>query len=151
MPDFTKYDEVSLLAGLAYGEARLVEDNQMDELREYFAIWGVVLNRAITPRWPATLRDVILQPAQFSSFNRNDPNAKVVDRFLQSKQDKTQLKRLMFYAKQFTKDRIADFSGGANHYVAKWFYEKADCEHWSRGMKITSLWGGHIFLKGEIT
>lgn len=35
----------------------------------------VVLNRLQDSRWPNTIRDVILQPKQFSAFNAGDPNA----------------------------------------------------------------------------
>lgn len=35
----------------------------------------VVLNRVDDSRWPHDVVDVILQPFQFSSFNKNDPNA----------------------------------------------------------------------------
>lgn len=32
-------------------------------------------NRVVDPRWPETYIGVIVQPWQFSAFNRNDPNA----------------------------------------------------------------------------
>lgn len=35
----------------------------------------VIENRVQDKRWPDTYEGVILQPLQFSSFNRNDPNA----------------------------------------------------------------------------
>jgi len=35
----------------------------------------VIVNRAIDGRWPKSIVGVILQPMQFSSFNKNDPNA----------------------------------------------------------------------------
>lgn len=34
-----------------------------------------ILNRVHDKRWPGTVRDVVLQPWQFSSFNKSDPNA----------------------------------------------------------------------------
>ena len=43
------------------------------------AVLAVLRNRANDPknRWPKTLAGVVLQPAQFSSFNRNDANVTV--------------------------------------------------------------------------
>ena len=40
------------------------------------AVWQVIQNRANDPqhRWPKNIADVVTQPHQFSSFNRNDPN-----------------------------------------------------------------------------
>lgn len=35
----------------------------------------VIANRVGDKRWPNTVEGVILQPMQFSSFNKNDPNA----------------------------------------------------------------------------
>lgn len=34
----------------------------------------VIVNRVCDKRWPNTVEGVILQPWQFSSFNKNDPN-----------------------------------------------------------------------------
>jgi len=41
------------------------------------AVMWVILNRKNDPhnRWPNTYAKIVLQPLQFSSFNRNDPNA----------------------------------------------------------------------------
>jgi cell wall hydrolase len=38
---------------------------------------NTIVNRTIDPhkRWPTTIEGVVLQPFQFSSFNKNDPNA----------------------------------------------------------------------------
>lgn len=43
------------------------------------AVLAVLRNRANDPknRWPKTLAGVVLQPFQFSSFNRGDPNSVV--------------------------------------------------------------------------
>ena len=36
----------------------------------------VIANRVADPRWPNTVSEVVLQPKQFSSFNRSDPNSR---------------------------------------------------------------------------
>ena len=43
------------------------------------AMLSVIRNRTLDPqyRWPRTTTGVITQPFQFSSFNPNDPNAKL--------------------------------------------------------------------------
>jgi Cell Wall Hydrolase len=46
-------------------------------LQALTGIWNVLLNRVNDPghRWSRTLPGVIMQPEQFSSFNKSDPNS----------------------------------------------------------------------------
>ena len=39
------------------------------------AVASVIFNRQTDKRWPNELDEVILQPLQFSAFNKDDPNA----------------------------------------------------------------------------
>lgn len=41
-------------------------------------VLAVIRNRVADPRWPNTPTGVILQPLQFSSFNKSDPNASLL-------------------------------------------------------------------------
>jgi len=65
-----------LLRLLLWGEARGEMDNQRDlDARGMYAVGRVALNRSHYSRWKnMTLRDVILEPKQFSCFNQDDPN-----------------------------------------------------------------------------
>ena len=62
--------ELTLLALCVWGEAR-GESNAGKS-----AVAHVVMNRWRSSAFPRAVRDVILQPAQFSSFNADDPNRK---------------------------------------------------------------------------
>ena len=69
-PEFLA-DEKQLLALCLWREAR------GESLEAQHAVAAVILNRTRDPkrRWPKTIRSVILQPWQFSSFNSNDVNS----------------------------------------------------------------------------
>jgi len=144
---FRRFSEKELVAGLIFGEARLSEMGSPDEIKEYLSIAWTVKNRADNKnRWPSTITDVILQPKQFSCFNPEDPNSLTIEQFLMGKLDPPTLHKYMVYVVAFIQGRTPDFSCGANHYVAIWFYNKAVSSHWCRKMRITAVYGGHIFL-----
>jgi spore germination cell wall hydrolase CwlJ-like protein len=68
--------EAELLARLLWGENAntLTEDEAM-------GIGDSVLNRRDSPHYPKTIRDVILQPNQYTPFNPNNPNYERIQRF----------------------------------------------------------------------
>ncbi len=149
---FYDMSDTDLMTGLFFGEARIKEDTHTDELKELLAIGNTVLNRANSSRFPSTIKEVILQPKQFSCFNENDPNIKRIYEFLTNPNRKTNNKfhYMSLYAKIIVNKQTYDFSYGADHYVAVWLYEKnysIDPGHWMYQMKITSIYGGHIFLR----
>lgn len=145
--DFTEASDKEVMMAQMYGEARLVEDSIMDEIREYLGIGYVVMNRVTLPRFPKTIKTVILQPKQFSCFNPGDLNRAEMLRFLREKTPAHLYNRTKILAEAVITGRTRDFSGGADHYVARWFYESCSPSHWCRHMKITECWGGHLFLK----
>jgi spore germination cell wall hydrolase CwlJ-like protein len=144
---FKKFSDLQLMAGLFFGEARRVEDSELDELKEFTAIGQVVMNRLNSARWPSTVYGVILQPKQFSCFNENDPNNEMIWLFLANELPKKLYARAIACA-TFVLNRMAkDYAQGADHYVAQWFYEqKIGTNHWCQNMDITAHYGGHIFL-----
>lgn len=147
--DFTKYTDKELMVGLWYGEARLIEFSLIEDIREILAIGHTVLNRINLPQYPKSVQGVILQGNQFSCFNPGDPNASKIKTFLDMKYPSETYKQYSVYAESLLKGLTRDFSGGADHYCARWFYEQAKPTHWCRIMKITDIHGGHIFLKEQ--
>jgi spore germination cell wall hydrolase CwlJ-like protein len=144
---FQRFTDTELLAGNMFGEARFIEDTIMDEYNEYIAISNVVMNRVKSHRWPGNIKEVILQKSQFSWLNEADPNSDSVWQFLTNKTPSETYKRMMQLGKAVKEGRVRDFSYGANHYVARWFYEKkAGTNHWSQTYTITAIRGGHILL-----
>ena len=142
-----KFSELEIMIGNMYGEARLVEGDKSDDIREYLAIGNVVLNRTKSSRWPNTPKDVMLQRNQFSWTNEGDPSRLKVIGFLNQKSPAPLYRRLRIYAEAILSGRTVDFSNGANHYVAMWLYERESKQSWISRMMITAAYGGHIFLK----
>jgi spore germination cell wall hydrolase CwlJ-like protein len=78
LPEVTPVEPVDaeLLARLLWGE----NANTLTE-EEAMGIGDSVLNRLDSPHYPKTIKDVILQPNQYTPFNRNDPNYTRIQRF----------------------------------------------------------------------
>lgn len=147
MMELDKYSELELLIGLFYGESRLIESSIADDIIEILAIGGVVLNRVRSPHFPNTIKEVILQPNQFSCFNEDDPNRNRLTTFLNDKFLTGSYHKYEVYATALLNNLTLDFSRGATHYTSIAFYEKAKPTHWCRKMRVTMLAGGHIFME----
>lgn len=144
MIHWRKYSELEIMTGNVYGEARLKEGSVGEDVNEWIAIGNVVMNRAKHPhKWASNPKDVILQPLQFSWTRQRDPNSKFVKNFIVEKADK--YKQMSLYMDAVLKGRTRDVSYGADHYVALWLYEGKN--GWWRDMQVTTVFGGHIFLK----
>jgi N-acetylmuramoyl-L-alanine amidase len=76
------------------------------------AVAQVIENRVNDPRWPGDYRDVILQPWQFSAFNKSDPQ---VTRFPNAKNDRAWEECVR--AAWTVLDDPHDFANGSNHYL----------------------------------
>jgi hypothetical protein len=60
-------NDLEVLARTLWGES------EVDDLEDARAIAHVAVNRAAMPNWPDTVREVCLQPMQFSCWNSNNP------------------------------------------------------------------------------
>lgn len=94
-----------------------------------------IKNRVQDPRWPNNYRDVILQPNQFSSFNKLDSNAVQFPNNSDIAWDDS------VAAAQFILDGITPITI-ANHYHAK-----SVTPSWADKSKIVNIEGNHIFYK----
>lgn len=154
-PDgFLQFGEIELIIANWYGEARMVEDNWIDDLKEYFAIWGVVKHRMDSPKWKGdTVYEILLQKNQFSWTRETTPQEKQysddVWMFVKNKSNKLYAK-LEPYAHACFKGRVRDFSNGADHYAAEWLYrQKHGTNHWTQLYKIEAAYGGHLFFNSN--
>lgn len=93
----------------------------------------VILNRVSDPRWPNTIRDVILQPKQFSAFNANDPNAVMFPKHDNSWQGCVDSVDVVLLSPL----RITS----ANHYCVKTLNPP-----WRDDSKLTQTEGAHAFF-----
>lgn len=109
--------EGCVLAMLLCGEARGEQDaHGRLESVAMAAIYWTVRNRQRRPRWRAlSLREIALQPWQFSCFNGNDPNReKLLDLW---KSDPVSWERADTVL-DLCEAGFPDPTGGATHYVA---------------------------------
>lgn len=101
------------------------------------AVGQVIETRVQDRRWPDNYRDVILQPWQFSAFNKKDPN---VTRFpAENEQAWAESVR----AAQLVLNSDDDFARGANHYFADYI----EPPNWAKGKDPVLKIGRHIFVK----
>ena len=103
-------------------------------------IANVIRNRAADPRWPNQLDEVVLQPLQFSSFNKTDWNT---TKFPERKQ-KADWKAYLECAKAVEESVEKSVVGGANHYHDT----SIPTPGWAMSMKKICQIGKIIFYKG---
>ncbi len=121
-----------LLALCVWREAR------GESLRGKQLVAWTILNRSHDKRWPNTIRGVVLQPLQFSSFNANDPNSrKLLNPAEYSTPDVW--KACYGAAAAVFFGLTTDPTGGADHYR---YFRHAD--GWISGNLAESGVNGHI-------
>lgn len=102
------------------------------------AVASVIINRAADPRWPAEVRDVVLQPKQFSSFNLDDSQVIV---FPNAKDDPAWVDCVEAVYEVLSTGH--DYSNGANHY----FSNVIEPPKWADPHREVLRIGRHIFFR----
>ena len=95
----------------------------------------VIKNRMYDNRWPDTYTGVILQPLQFSAFNKNDPQATLFPK------DDDKSWSECFEAAVVVMAADVAFTT-ANHYHAKNVKPS-----WADPLKVKNIEGNHIFYE----
>lgn len=122
-------EEADILARTIYGEAR------GESLSGQEAIASVILNRVDFSRrrgcywWGNTIKEVCLQPWQFSCWNENDPNCKIIRNVSESDLGFCICKRIALRA---ISGLLEDTTTRATHYHTrnvrpKWAFGKIPC------------------------
>jgi spore germination cell wall hydrolase CwlJ-like protein len=126
------------VAKTIYGEAR------GGRLACMIAVACVIRNRAQHPRvrwWGVGYSGVCLKPFQFSCWNTNDPNRKVLEAL-----DHVPPPPVYSLAKAVAADiidgLIPDITGGADHY-----HTLDVAPDWAEGVKPIKRIGQHVFYK----
>lgn len=132
MTDAQQLLQVFILALAIYREAR------SEPVAGKLAVGHVILNRVRDSRWPDTVRDVILQPKQFSAFNKNDSQSTVFP-----KADNDAAWEACVAAAQQVLGGDPDITNGSNHYFA----DTIDPPDWANPSKHTLTIAHHIFYK----
>jgi len=142
------------------GEARGEQDagGRLESVAMLAVLW-VGENRRTDRgrRWPRTLREVFLQPWQFSCWNRNDPNLPKLATLWHD--DPVTWERADTVCDLFDSSFTVDPTLGATHYCAERLWGRDDSERpggaaWhslqeiqaGRTLKMTTI-GGHVFAR----
>lgn len=133
--------DLDTLARTIYGEAR----GQI--LQGQVAVGWVVRNRALRPRrFGASIKEVCLKPKQFSCWNEDDPNRKLV---LAADHTKRSFLGALGVAALVMSGDFPDPTGGADHYFT--VEAPPGAVHWppkwSAEMRETVVIGAHRFFK----
>jgi len=131
--------EVEVLARTLYGEAR------GEELAGIEAVASVILNRVAFARsrgrywWGNDVKSVCLKPAQFSCWNKADPNRKKLLALSPRDPAYRLCKRI---AKRAVAGDLPDQTEGATHY-----HTHAVDPFWARGHVPVAEIGNHLFYR----
>lgn len=128
--------DLTVLAKTLYGEARGEGRAGME------AVAHVILNRAKRGGWwGSTVSQVCLHPWQFSCWNKNDPNSKVLEalRIDTDKEPPAYLRAHAAAAAVMAGD-VPDPTQGSTHYHADTILPQ-----WAAGLEVAAHIGRHRF------
>lgn len=135
------FSEHEVFARTLYGEAR-------GELATVGRVGLEAVASVIWNRWQQnprrygdTLKEVCLQPYQFSCWNQNDPNYVQLCRDVLAEVDAAEACKAV--AKRWIEGEGIDVTKGANHYYARWM----TCPSWGIGRAPIAEIGVHRFYR----
>ncbi len=131
--------EIEIMAKTIYGEARGEYFSKNGGLKALEAVGHVIMNRSLATSMP--ISSVCLHPWQFSCWNRNDPNRKVIENVTL---DDPVYRICFVVAKRIICAELEDITRGATHYYSK---SLARPPYWAKGKNPTLKIGKHLFFK----
>ncbi|MDR2412241.1 MAG: cell wall hydrolase [Holosporales bacterium] len=135
---FVTLDDLDTLARTIYGEAR--GEFPRTGIAALMAVANVVLNRSKRPPfWKGTVRDICLQPKQFSCWSMHDPNFRLLQNAIRGEK----IFDLCWHvAKNVLEEKWPDITKGADHYHAI-----SITPSWAMGKIPLIALGGHLFYQ----
>jgi spore germination cell wall hydrolase CwlJ-like protein len=131
-------DPVEVLARTLYGEAR-GEPKQGIE-----AVANVILNRVMSNRYPNTVAKVCLQRLQFSCWNDDDPNRKIIAKLMPGQDEIFDM--ILKIAASAVLGGLPAVVIGVLHYHAKQI--RPNWVKKSPGATLVATIGSHLFWSG---
>lgn len=133
-------EDIKVMAKTIYGEAR-------GEFFKYgycglICVGNVIHNRFLKQNYythSKSIAEICLQPNQFSCWNSNDVNKKLLDSL---DENSNIFKKCFYTTKCIIKGKIPDLTGGCTHYHARGIRP-----FWSLNVTPTIIVGNHIFYK----
>lgn len=126
----------------AYGEAR---GEPADGI---IAVCHVILTRG--KKRKKSIREVCLEPKQFSCWNESDKNFKLLDKY-RRRTDLALLdssfKRCFWLARGVLEGYLPDPTNGADHYITRSLYLSDEAPFWVHKLEYVTCIGKHVFLK----
>jgi len=136
---FEQCTDLKLLALCIYGEAR--GESELGRT----AVGCVVRNRVkVQPR--KSYKEVILKPLQFSCFNSDDPNCKILLEYAEKPYTlNSDFVDCLMVAESIISNKIGDITAGATNY----FNPKRADPDWAKTMVKTVSIGKHDFYRNK--
>ena len=129
--------EIEIMAKTIYGEAR--GEYKKEGVKALEAVGHVIMNRSLATSFPVS--SICLQPKQFSCWNENDPNRKIIENATLS----DPIFRICYIvAKKIICGECEDITGGANHYYSRHLKR---IPYWAKNRISTIQIGNHLFFK----
>lgn len=135
-----KFSDVEIIARTLFGEAR--GEVEKVGILALEAIASVIWNRWLKnpKKFGESPREVCLKPYQFSCWNNNDPNLKLL---LQTTINHDTYSLCHRVAEGFIAGNSMDVTSGADHYHSRWIQPP----NWAVGrMPVTEI-GNHYFYR----
>ncbi len=131
--------DIEIMAKTIYGEARGEYFKKNGGLNALAAIGHVIMNRFIENGH--SIESVCKKPWQFSCWNQNDPNHKIIENV----SIENPIYRICYViAKRIICNELEDITNGANHYYSK---SMKTPPYWAENKIPTAEIGSHIFFK----
>ncbi|MDR1266898.1 MAG: cell wall hydrolase [Holosporales bacterium] len=131
-------EDIDILARTIYGEAR--GEFSKTGMSSLIAIANVVVNRSKRKIfWGGSIRDICLQPKQFSCWNRDDFNLSIIKKVVRSEK---LFDLCWMVAQNVLEEKWPDLTKGADHYHAF-----SATPHWAIGKTPSVILGCHVFYK----
>jgi len=126
-----------------FGEAR------GEPVEGQIAVANVVLNR--TRIRNMSIRDICLQPKQFSCWNESDPNRKLLEEmakvFLFSNEPTIEHPQLWWIVEGIVSKKVIDNTKGRDHYLTKTLFVSTARPSWAKVPKSDPIViGHHVFI-----
>lgn len=131
------------LVATVWGEAR------GEPIKGQIAVAQVIKNRSIKKK--RSIKDIVLEPKQFSCWNKRDPNydecLKIVSEWKDEWWDLKNVPNKFLLKTIVACKSSLDVVDGATHYVTLDYYNKNRNRGWISKMKVVGIIGNHIFMK----
>lgn len=137
------YKELEVLADTIYGEARGEFPRPEGGLASLIAVGNVVVNRLLQGGdYGQSLTQVCQKPWQFSCWNANDNNKKILQAL--DRKENHLWKTCFQVAEKVASGIWPDLTKGSTHYYAQWLSQKP---RWAEGQKVQAHIGQHLFFR----